>query len=151
MPTEAELRALPETPDVEFQADDAVDCEQFEGASTKRGCFWSERGRQAGTNINRVGGVYLGRSAIGSSIWASLTTGAGTQCLCDAPSRAFLRLQSVNDRRTAPDVRAVLVTGLLSLAEVREWDSGIQGNSLADRYAFAYDVLVAEAKGDTDS
>jgi hypothetical protein len=67
------------------------------------------------------------------------------------PHLAFLCLQSVTDWRTAPEVRTVLVTGLVSMAEVAAWDQGIKDNNLDERYAFAYDVLVAEAQGAIDA
>jgi hypothetical protein len=61
--------------------------------------------------------------------------------------RASLQLQVVQDKRGAPEVRAVLVTGLASLDMVAHWHQGIQGDGIVARYRFAYDALVEEAKG----
>jgi hypothetical protein len=147
MPTDAELRKLPPTPDHEISAA-ADNDDDFKLSRTRRACFWSQRGAEAGTKVNGLGGLFLGHSALGNEMWASLTI-RHNECLCDAPHRAFLRLHNINDRRAAPDVRAVLVTGLDSMAEVVAWDMGIKGNTLETRYAFVYDVLVAETKGDS--
>jgi hypothetical protein len=46
-------------------------------------------------------------------------------------------------------VRAVVVTGLQSLSDITAWHQGIRGSALEDCYAFAYDVLVEEAQGDS--
>ena len=151
MPTDDELSRLPETREVEILADDTEKCKIFEAETTKESCFWPGKGKDAGTKIGRGGEcAFLGYSAQGFEVWASLMVSGPYGCCCDAPHRAFLRLQVINDRRDSPDVRAVLIAGLMKMTEVTNWDQGIQGNTLQERYAFVYDVLLDEAKNEWD-
>jgi hypothetical protein len=75
---------------------------------------------------------------------SGLFRGAGAQ-INDAPHRALVVLQCLNDQRTKADTYAVLVSRLMSMEEVKKWHVGIKGNTLEERYAFIYDVLIAKA------
>ncbi|KAF2702957.1 hypothetical protein K504DRAFT_508587 [Pleomassaria siparia CBS 279.74] len=75
-------------------------------------------------------GILLGLNADGNEVWAYMIS-------CAA------------DWRDVPGTHAVLLTAPSNLDVVAHWDTGIQGNTLVGRYAFVYDALVEEAKGNT--
>lgn len=149
MPTDDELGSLREMPPLEVDAGDRLESADFDNATTKRDCIFSREGREAGTKINGLGGLLLGQNALGLDVWASLVL-EKRLCMCDVPLRAFLCLQLIDDRRRERGVHTVFIASLKSMAEVTTWHNGINGNSLAERYAFVYDVLVAEAQGAQD-
>ena len=62
--------------------------------------------------------MFLGFNALGNDIWASLISGPRTKYTCNGTHRALIQLQTVNDKRSALEIRVVLATGLLSLQEV---------------------------------
>jgi hypothetical protein len=151
MPTDAELRNLPaHLDDYEFDIHIRFEEEKYALICMKEDCRFSLDGQAAGTQVN--GGsdsVFLGYSAARSEVWASLWMRDPDKpdCRCDAPHRALVVMQSLCDRRLVPEIHAVLGSVLWSMGEVKEWHAGIKGNTLEERYAFVYDVLVAEAQG----
>jgi hypothetical protein len=40
---------------------------------------------------------------------------------------------------------------LMELDEVAQWDAGIHGTTMAEKYRFMYTVLLEEAKGEWES
>jgi hypothetical protein len=150
MPTDAELRSLSaHLGGYDLDANDPGDVERYTALTKKVACLWSREGQDAGTQINASDGVFLGKSAADDEIWASLELSLSNSCLCDAPHRALVVLQSFSVRLSVAGVTFV-VSDLTSMAEVEEWHAGIKGSTLEERYAFVYDVLVAEAQGNRD-
>lgn len=145
MPTPTELRTRCPVPDIKFDAED------FKAATTPFPCILSA-GCSAGVVFNGVDSVLLGHNAEQKAVWASASVysnpdfgGRTVNVISDSPGRAFLRIQvvSVKGEDVNDDIVAV-VRGCASIEEVVVWHSGIQGDTLVEKYAFAHDVLLSE-------
>ncbi|KAF2023784.1 hypothetical protein EK21DRAFT_118441 [Setomelanomma holmii] len=147
------LRDLPNAP-MHVRIQPTVDSpsahEGLDAMVTLHSTLFSRRARQAGTQ-SMGEGILIGTDANGNNIQAALFNGPVDQYECDHPNRAYVILATtvMEGHRTVPHASAVVLTPLKSIDEVVQWHSGIQGDNVAERYAFVYDVLVAEAKSHT--
>jgi hypothetical protein len=121
-------------------------------ALAQTACFWSNSGREAGVQLNGHGSLHVGAVEVGGQlreVWASLISGPGDRYVCDAPNRAHVALEVVLDRRADPAHQDVEVRGLGDINTIGLWSARIPGNNPRERMAFVYDVLLAEAKGNS--
>jgi hypothetical protein len=148
MPTNDELRALKATPAKRYDTTSATDVETFKIAHLKANFFFAKDAREAGARTNLVDGMWIGKDEAGNEIWASLVSGHH-QYACEALHRAFIHFQLLENKSGVAGVRAIVLTGLLSLDTVAEWHGSIKGGGISERYNFIYDALVEEAKSST--
>jgi len=142
MPTDSDLRQLRRLPQVQLRRDDEDDMARYDACNRRRGFQFAPQARSSAAATNLEDGIYLGRKTGGGDIWAHLVGDVANTYCCDAPRRAFVSFQWVD----GSDIQAVVVRSLHSLAEVAEWDDGIKGQSLVERFCFIYDALVGEAE-----
>jgi hypothetical protein len=144
MPTDKQLRALV------AQSDDEMDdymnghlaCEyhlRLKNACHKESFLFARPALLAGAWTNGIDGFFVGNDASGNEIWAHIVGGWGNMYYCDFPHRAVVLFVCV-------DMERELVLGLNTLAEVAQWNDGVKGDSLVERFRFIYDALVEEAR-----
>lgn len=147
MPSDSDLCQLRRLPQVQLSGDDEDDMDLYEACNRRCGFSFAFPARSSGAQTNLRDGIYLGRKTGGGDIWAHLVGGVANTYGCDAPHRAFVSVQWVDCELEDSNLQAVVVRSLHSLAEVAEWDDGIKGQGLVERFCFIYDALVKEAKG----
>jgi hypothetical protein len=149
MPKNEQLQALVVQSDVELDPHDTADCERLKATVQKLEFTFAEQARDSGAKTNGLGGLFLGKDAFGKETWAHLISGSEDKYVCDIPHRAVVLLQSIDYNKAVSGSGDVTVSSLKTLAEVTQWDNGIQGKDLEERFKFIYDALVEEAQAES--
>jgi hypothetical protein len=115
-------------------------------------CLWSEAGKQAEIKLNGNECVLVGTNALKSGmreVWASFIRAGEDYFCCDAINRAHIALQIVVDRREDPNHGDVLIREMDNLNDMGLWHAALPAGSHAVKMSFVYNVLLAEANGNT--
>jgi hypothetical protein len=101
--------------------------------------------------MNLHGSMRIGLAVIDrrlQPVWASLIRGPEGGVACDAPLRAHILLEAVEDRRTDPAHGDVVTHSLADLSQVAMWLSVVPVGPPREKMAFVYKVLIEERKGE---
>ncbi|KAF2702587.1 hypothetical protein K504DRAFT_453715 [Pleomassaria siparia CBS 279.74] len=129
MPTSDQLRALNTHPD--WILDGQGDPNQCPKICLKGDFRWARAARESYACTNRYRGILLGLNVNSYEVWGHVPRTSARCFASDAPGRAIMWLATVKD---------------LWAKTGTQTDAGIKGNTLEERYAFAYDAVVKEAK-----
>ncbi|KAF2702498.1 hypothetical protein K504DRAFT_508961 [Pleomassaria siparia CBS 279.74] len=93
-----------------------------------------------------VWGILLGLNVNSYEVWGHVPRTSARCFASDAPGRAIMWLATVEDLWAKTGTQTVRLISPPTLDLIAHWDAGIKGNTLEERYAFAYDAVVKEAK-----
>ncbi|KAF2702962.1 hypothetical protein K504DRAFT_451940 [Pleomassaria siparia CBS 279.74] len=107
---------------------------------------WARAARESYACTNRYRGILLGLNVNSYEVWGHVLRTSARCFALDAPGRAIMWLATVKDLRAKTGTQTVRLISPPTLNLIAHWDAGIKGNTLEERYAFAYDAVVKEAK-----
>ncbi|KAF2709859.1 hypothetical protein K504DRAFT_501165 [Pleomassaria siparia CBS 279.74] len=90
--------------------------------------------------------MFIGYTKFRSHVWASVVKMPQGKVLYNAKDRVIIQVVVVVNATDVPSFNCMALYKLSDLNYIAAWDSGIPGDTLAERYAFIYDALVEEAK-----